>query len=303
MKNQEANVAHCSRQRLIKKFISLGALACSLLAWNCYGQTSRSENWFPFREAKARFEANSNTNSRIIGGQDAALSANPWQVALLYADDINNARAQFCGGSVIADKWVLTAAHCLDAGVSEDQVVVLAGTRSLATGGTRFKVEKIFLHEKWNRKKFEFDIALLRVIVPQGSKLGISVTLHENLKVDGGNSVDLPVRVTGWGVTESRPTGTDSLQGVELPLVTRIACNRTLSYGPRVTVNMICAGATGTDACQGDSGGPATIQSGAGRELLGITSWGEGCGRPNKFGVYTRVARFVEWTKLKMSSN
>ncbi len=97
------------------------------------------------------------------------------------------------------------------------------------------------------------------------------------------------------------PTGSKDLQLTQVPYVSVSDCTSSLSYGTAITQNMFCAGKLngGPDACQGDSGGPATITVGGIRKLIGIVSWGDGCGRPRKYGVYTVVSRFDSWVNDK----
>jgi len=87
------------------------------------------------------------------------------------------------------------------------------------------------------------------------------------------------------------------LRFVDVPFVARGACNRPLAYDGRITDNMICAGQAvgGQDSCQGDSGGPLTVNTQTTPKLAGVVSWGDGCARPNKVGVYARVANYAPW--------
>jgi secreted trypsin-like serine protease len=104
--------------------------------------------------------------------------------------------------------------------------------------------------------------------------------------------------VAGWGaLTWGDSMGSKDLREASVPLVSDARCNRGASYDGAITGNMLCAGraAGGVDSCQGDSGGPLTFASASGAVLVGIVSWGDGCGSPNKYGVYTRVSRFNAW--------
>ena len=109
-----------------------------------------------------------------------------------------------------------------------------------------------------------------------------------------------PFVVTGWGATTEGGSKVRDLRFIDnLPFVTRTDCNAPLSYNGAITENMICAGVRsgGVDSCQGDSGGPLTFETGTAPKLAGVVSWGEGCARPNKVGVYTRVANYVDWVR------
>lgn len=233
---------------------------------------------------------------RIIGGKPVPFKENPWQVAILAATVPNNLVAQFCGGSIIDKRWVLTAAHCVDGGTLPAQIQILTGTDSLETGGLRVNVSNIVVHENWNKKTNDFDIALVQV----SSDLVAPVIVGDTTSAE--HPTTLVLRVTGWGKTsKSTSAGSKLLQGIEIPYVTRAKCNLPASYDGDVTDNMICAGVPqgGVDSCQGDSGGPNTGIVNGQRRLVGIVSWGEGCALRDKYGIYTNVSRFGPWVTTK----
>jgi secreted trypsin-like serine protease len=231
-----------------------------------------------------------------VGGWPASIVKHPWQVALLAAAVPANERAQFCGGSMIADRWVVTAAHCVDGGTEPSQVEVLSGTSSIACG-ERVKVTKIEVNPSWNPQTHDFDIALLEV---EKNLSGLAITGLTSASEPAHLRANSTITVSGWGALAfGNSLGTAQLQEVSIPFVSRETCNRPSSYDGKVTENMICAGRVqgGRDSCQGDSGGPATTIVGTDHRLAGIVSWGEGCGFPQKYGVYTRVARFSDWVR------
>jgi secreted trypsin-like serine protease len=244
--------------------------------------------------AEAQWDQKVGFEQRIIGGKPVPHKENPWQVGLLSARVTNNQVAQFCGGTIVGARWVVTAAHCVDRGTTPKQVQVLAGTDSLEKGGTRLTVTTIIVHDQWKKTKNlnDFDIALLETENDLGKNLlpGDTATTE--------HPATLMVRVTGWGRTSKTSSlGSKTLQGIEVPYVTRATCNRFESYDGEITENMICAGIQkgGVDSCQGDSGGPASATIDGTRRLVGIVSWGEGCALPNKYGVYTNVSKFGQW--------
>ena len=233
---------------------------------------------------------------RIVGGKPAKIRDNPWQVALLSARVPVNTQAQFCGGSIVAPRWVVTAAHCVDRGTLPSQVAILVGTQSLQSGGRRVEATTIIVNENWTRQTHDFDIALVEV----GADLGGTAIAWD--ATGSEHPLALPIRITGWGRTSmSASAGTRILQGVSVPYVTRDVCNGPASYDGAVTDNMICAGLQegGLDACQGDSGGPASADVGGRRVLVGIVSWGQGCALRDKYGILTRVAGFAAWAAEK----
>lgn len=274
----------------VKKVFLLSALVSTTLAPKCL--VAAEPGYFPFRDAETRFAKKESSNTRIFGGTRAYWRDNPWQVAILHAKDDLTWRAQFCGATVIARNWAVTAAHCVDAGVRPDQLEIFANSDNLESGGARFPVELIIPHPQWNRISGDNDIALLRVKVPDGTRIGESIKLNDERNIP----VKTQIKLTGWGVTEHRPSGSNELQGVTVPYVHAVTCASDRMWGAgRITINKFCAGAVNRDTCSGDSGGPATATVNGTNVLAGVTSSGGECGAPNKPGIYTKVANFVQW--------
>lgn len=223
------------------------------------------------------------TAPKIVGGSDASASDNPFQVALLNRAVSNNYSAQFCGGTLVSETFVVTAAHCSDF-ISAGNVQVLTGTRRLDGTGVRRNVVRITIHPGWNPVTFDNDVAVWQ-LATAASGIPFATLATEDGPV-GANLL-----ATGWGELSYGGVRPVNLQRVLLPLVDRGNCNDANSYDGLITANMLCAGqdAGGIDTCQGDSGGPLTRGSGN-SVLTGITSWGTGCALPNLFGVYTRVS-------------
>ncbi len=217
---------------------------------------------------------------RIVGGSVAGASDNPFQVALLTKSVANNYNAQFCGGTLVKANVVVTAAHCSDF-ITAGQVQVLTGTRNLDGTGTRRNVTRVAIHPNFNANTFDYDVA---VWVLSSSATGIPLASLASADPATGPGL----LVTGWGALSEGGSFPTSLRKATVPLVSRTNCNDSNSYGGQITTRMICAGfdAGGVDSCQGDSGGPLA-RSGV---LTGIVSWGDGCARRNKHGVYTRVS-------------
>jgi trypsin len=218
---------------------------------------------------------------RIVGGSIATASDNPFQVALLTKSVANNFDAQFCGGTLYKANYVVTAAHCSDF-VTAGQVQVLTGTRRLDGTGVRRDVIRISIHPNWNPGTFDNDVAVWQL-----SSSATGAPVASLATVDPATGTNL--LATGWGALTEGGSFPIDLRKVTLPLASRTNCNDANSYNGQITANMLCAGrdSGGIDTCQGDSGGPLA----RGSVLTGIVSWGDGCARANKFGVYTRVSQ------------
>lgn len=235
---------------------------------------------------------------KIVGGTVAPAGRWPAQVALVIKSVTSNYSAQYCGGTLVHRRFVLTAAHCSDF-VTAAQVQVLTGTQTLVSGGTRRAVKKITIHPNWNDVTFAFDVAVWELISPVAgiTPAPMIAAAQEINRADPGT----PTFVTGWGAMSEGGVSSPALQQVSVPIIRRSACNAFNSYNGDVTLQMICAGTMlgGKDSCQGDSGGPLWVRNSLGQFKLvaGITSWGVGCAAPNFPGVYTRLALFSAWVK------
>jgi secreted trypsin-like serine protease len=247
------------------------------------------------REALRGAPATSFGLPKIIGGEPAEPGKDPWQVALIAANGV-----QFCSGSMITTEFVVTVAHCVDQSTKPEDVRVRAGTTDLRSGGSISSVVGIAVHELWNPTTHDFDIAILQVFPPPAGRAISVITPEQETSLLRDQ---MPLRTAGWGATVIGGPLQPLLYAVQVPFQPGDICNRPQSYGGRVTVNMVCAGyeVGRRDACQGDSGGPLTMSHESGHLLVGVVSWGDGCGRPYKFGVYTRMSRFIGWIQSKVA--
>jgi secreted trypsin-like serine protease len=236
-----------------------------------------------------------NIEPRIIGGTLAPIGAYPWQVSIGISGQ-PQIYGHFCGGSLVGPNWIVTAAHCVYGQTAPEHLQVLTGTNFLNQGGEIHLVDQIVVNEGWSSTTFDHDVAILHLpeAVHQNPISLVSPQDADRLARPG-----LIALVSGWGLTrESGSQVSNVLRNVSVQLVTKQDCSGTASYPGAITDTMICAGFAegGKDGCQGDSGGPLIVPNlSGGFALAGIVSWGEGCGRPGKYGVYTFVPSVQQW--------
>jgi len=219
---------------------------------------------------------------QVIGGERASIEANPWAVYL--TDDRG---AQFCGGTIVAPMKVLTAAHCA-LGRSPSELRVVAGREDKLDrdSGVSVAVTDIWIHKQYISADEGEDVAVLTLkkAVPY-APLPIA-ELSDRALYEPGTEL----RALGWGRTSENGKTSRYLLQAALPVLPDTYCAE--SYPQFVRTDMFCAGYEGgkIDTCQGDSGGPIV----AGGKLVGVTSWGEGCARKGKPGVYVRIAKYAK---------
>jgi secreted trypsin-like serine protease len=245
---------------------------------------------------------------QVVGGHDANPGEWPWMAALVLAPVENAYDGHFCGGTLIAPDWVLTAAHCVSTLDAHHIDVVLGRLNLNSEEGERIHVSEKLIHPDYNANTLDSDLALLKLERPSIQQpVQINPTITSNLPTIDTN---LMSTVTGWGNTgtagENGPSDPETLQEVELPLVNREICNSPDAYNGNVTFNMICAGYQegGEDSCKGDSGGPLMIPNSQDDTWIqaGVVSWGEGCAEPNHYGVYTHLSNFYDWIERNIST-
>ncbi|NXD25590.1 FA9 factor, partial [Spelaeornis formosus] len=236
------------------------------------------------------------TGTRVVGGSDSMKGEVPWQVLLVNSEGLG-----FCGASIVNEKWLVTAAHCLKPGYTHNLTAV-AGEHDVTVDEhteQRRKVVRLLPHPTYNASINEYhnDIALLELEQPLTLNsyvtpicLGSREFTNALLKQGIGT-------VSGWGRQLFHGRRATTLQVLKVPFVDRPTCLKSSSAS--ILHNMFCAGfpSGGRDTCEGDSGGPHSTEIEGTWFLTGITSWGEECALPGKYGIYTRVSKYVKWIK------
>ncbi|KAM8898291.1 coagulation factor IXb isoform 1-T1 [Spinachia spinachia] len=280
------------------------AVVSSGEAWSATEVEKKQLPSWAFFPTLPTITAQDNTDQRIVGGNDAIPGEIPWQVALMLHSVALQRAEVFCGGSLISPLWVLTAAHCLvPADVKRQDFFVRVGEHdvSMDDGSEQdHEVAEKHVHPLYETRKslYDNDIALLKLtnpVVLSNHRRPICLGLKdftENLSRESSMSM-----VSGWGYLQNHGRQPNKLKKLDVPYVDRTVCKE--SSPKPITSGMFCAGFKDEvkDSCQGDSGGPHATNYKGTWFLTGIVSWGEECAMAGKYGVYTRVARFVAWIR------
>ncbi|XP_046451011.1 trypsin-1-like isoform X1 [Daphnia pulex] len=226
---------------------------------------------------------------RIVGGTDAQKNSWPSIVSLRLNGQF------FCGGSLLSDNQILTAAHCVDRLTKETipQLTVDFGMHRLNPNDAHVtkKVRRLTIHKDWDDKTNANDIAIITLSSPVTYTSTISPVCLAN---SNDQFADQEAAIIGWGTTSEGGSLSSVLQQATVKVTTNAQCKT--SYSTLAT-SMLCAAAPGKDTCQGDSGGPLLVRSAPGSPWTqaGIVSFGNGCARPGFPGVYTRVSSYGMW--------
>jgi secreted trypsin-like serine protease len=244
--------------------------------------------------------------SQVVGGHAVTGGAYPFMSAVSRSDEPDMARALLCGATLLAPDWVLTAAHCTYEGeipILPAALDVVLGGSNLASGGTeRIGVAEIVRHPQYDPVGNDYDIALLRLT---RDSLQPTVELLP-AALGAWLTPGRQATIIGWGAQlEGAPFEVPlELREARVPIYDQRRCMQDNAASGVITDRMVCAGYAGggVDACQGDSGGPMLVDGGRGWSWqAGITSFGQGCARPNRPGVYARLSALEGFVKHTVS--
>ncbi|XP_014909733.1 coagulation factor X-like [Poecilia latipinna] len=230
---------------------------------------------------------------RIVDGEDCPPGECPWQALLINDDNIG-----FCGGTILTEYIILTAAHCMNQSRYFFVKVGEHNTTQQTDWEISHQVDTIVSHFKYSPETYNNDIALVKLSKPIRFNRYIlpacipQPNFAENVLMRQNDGL-----VSGFGrLGEGREAST-ILQRLSVPYVDRLTCIESTQL--RITMRMFCAGydTIAKDACQGDSGGPHVTRYHDTYFITGIVSWGEGCARKGKYGIYTQVSKYIHWIR------
>ncbi|WP_158843143.1 S1 family peptidase [Saccharothrix deserti] len=228
-------------------------------------------------------------DGRVVGGERVPIEEHPWVVYLTDSSGL-----QYCGGTLVAPTKVVTAAHCATGRTPRNTRVVVGREDKKSDEGEVVRLAGIWIHPEYLVADQGADVAVLTLREGvEYQPLPLAERSDEALYAPGTNGL-----VLGWGRTSEQGPVSRYLLAATVPVMADDDClDAYLQYDKE---EMTCAGLPegGVDTCQGDSGGPFV----AGGKLIGVTSWGEGCARKGKPGIYTRIAAYADVIREQLDS-
>ncbi|XP_048460274.1 coagulation factor IX-like isoform X3 [Rhincodon typus] len=247
----------------------------------------------------AKLNYTEDVHTRIVGGDLCRRGHCPWQVLINNKYDYG-----FCGGSLINSRWVVTAAHCFDTVLPHSVTAGEFDKLQTEIWEQKVLVKKFLVYPQYDPILYDNDIALLYLSQPVNFSFSIAPICLPNYNLGQLLLKDGKVgTVSGWGSTYERGRSSRFLRRVQVPYVEQEVCIKSTNL--TVTDNMFCAGykVDNMDSCRGDSGGPYTVLYRQTWYLIGIISWGEGCAKVGKYGMYTRVPGYLTWIYETLSQH
>lgn len=228
--------------------------------------------------------ARNRLGGRVVGGQETTIEKHPWQVAMIRSGSF------YCGGAIIGERWVVSAAHCVADKPDPKVVQLRAGSSDRAESGVLANVDFIEVHPLYGTQNYAYDVALLRLterLVWSDKIQAIALP-----SIDWEPEVGSDVTVSGWGRAgiSSGLLSPRIIRDVTVPVISREDCS--VAWPGSVDETMVCAGRPGADACNGDSGGPLNQD---GKILVGVVSWGSIFCEDASPGAYARLSEPVIW--------
>ncbi|GJQ80523.1 hypothetical protein Trydic_g12414 [Trypoxylus dichotomus] len=221
-----------------------------------------------------------NGNWKVVGGSTATSGAYPFIVSLR-----SSSNSHFCGGSILSEQWILSAAHCL-VSISASSITAVVGSNTLSSGGNRHTASKLVVHQNYDEQMIANDVGVVQLSNPIVYSSSVAPVPLSSERVGAVSAV-----LIGWGTTILGGFIPNDLQ--QLPTNTLTVTDCQSYWGSNVSGNQICAlSRAGQGACHGDSGGPLVQASDF--VQVGIVSFGFPCaqGYPD---VYTRVSSYSSW--------
>ncbi|XP_066916917.1 trypsin-2-like [Clytia hemisphaerica] len=270
----------------------------------CGGAATTPQGPLP-TQASGQCGVKGDGHTRIVGGTNARPGDWPWQVQI----DLNTDWGRYwCGGTLINDEWIVSAAHCFEDDTRARNYDIYLGEhdiRSKSGNEQKMEVAEIIMHPGYKYGDVDNDMALIRL------KKKASFNTYVRPACFPDSSVKFPsgeeCYVTGWGALRTGGSSPRILQQAKIPLVPQHECQRAM--GNDITKNMFCAGYANKriDSCQGDSGGPLVCKkrTSTGQDvwyLWGVVSWGIDCASPGYYGVYSSIENMGSWVTNTLKS-
>jgi len=243
----------------------------------------------------------SQRHARIVNGKETSAGSYPWTVGIQFGEKL------YCGGAIVSNLFVVTAAHCVK-GINTRHIKLVIGDhdrRKQEPFQEIRTIHKVFIRPDFVKRTFNNDIALI--------KINREIEFNDYIRPVCLPAIDRSYNgqnttVVGWGKLSEGGKPADILMEVTVPVIKQMKCRKQTRYRTsEITENMMCAGYDEgvLDACQGDSGGPMIWRSDSDEPYtqIGIVSWGQGCARKGYPGVYTRLGRYIDWIIETVSSN